>query len=70
VAVVGFDATDEAVRAVADGRLAATIAQNPKAMGEKGVEAALAVIAGKPVEPRIDTGTELVTRTNATPYLK
>jgi ribose transport system substrate-binding protein len=70
VAVVGFDATDEAVRAVADGRLAATIAQNPRAMGEKGVEAALAVIAGKPVEPRIDTGTELVTSTNAAPYLK
>ena len=70
VAVVGFDATQEAVRATVDGRLAATIAQNPRAMGQKGVEAALAVIAGQAVEPRIDTGTELVTAANAARYLK
>jgi ribose transport system substrate-binding protein len=69
VAVVGFDATREAVEAVRDGRMAATVAQRPFEMGRRGVLAALALIEGRPVEPRVDTGTELVTRENAARYL-
>lgn len=70
VAIVGFDATREAVQAILDGRLAGSVAQNPRAMGQKGVEAALAAIEGRPVEPRVDTGTELVTAANAAQYLR
>ena len=70
VLVVGFDATREAVRATVEGRLTGTVAQNPRAMGQRGVEAALAAIEGRPVEPRIDTGTEMVTGENAEKYLK
>jgi ribose transport system substrate-binding protein len=70
VAIVGFDATKEAVQATVDGKLAGSVAQNPRAMGEKGVEAALAALDGRPVEKRIDTGTELVTKENAERYLK
>lgn len=70
VAIVGFDATQEAVQATVEGRLAGTVAQNPRAMGQRGVEAALAAIEGRPVQPRIDTGTEMVTVENAQRYLK
>ena len=70
VAIVGFDATKEAVQATVDGKLAGSVAQNPRAMGEKGVEAALAALDGRPVEKRIDTGTELVTKENAEKYLR
>ncbi|PYQ08270.1 MAG: sugar ABC transporter substrate-binding protein [Acidobacteria bacterium] len=70
VAIVGFDATKEAVQATVDGKLAGSVAQNPRAMGQKGVEAALAALDGRPVEKRIDTGTELVTKDNAEKYLR
>ena len=70
VKIVGFDATKEAVQATVDGRLAGSVAQNPFMMGQRGVEAALAALDGKPVEKRIDTGTELVTAANAAKYLK
>ena len=70
VAIVGFDATKEAAQATVDGKLAGSVAQNPRAMGQKGVEAALAALDGRPVDKRIDTGTELVTKENAEKYLK
>jgi ribose transport system substrate-binding protein len=70
IKIIGFDATKEAVQATVDGRLAGSVAQNPFLMGQRGVEAALATLDGKPVEKRIDTGTELVTAANAAKYLK
>jgi ribose transport system substrate-binding protein len=70
VLVVGFDATREAVQATVDGKLAGSVAQNPRAMGQRGVEAALAVLEGRAVDKRIDTGTELVTAANAAAYLE
>ena len=70
IKIIGFDATKEAVQATVDGRLAGSVAQNPFLMGQRGVEAALDTLDGKPVEKRIDTGTELVTAANAAKYLK
>lgn len=70
VKIIGFDATKEAVQATVDGRLAGSVAQSPRMMGRRGVEAALATLSGQPVEKRIDTGTELVTAANAAKYLK
>jgi ribose transport system substrate-binding protein len=70
IKIIGFDATKEAVQATVEGRLAGSVAQNPFLMGQRGVEAALAALDGKPVEKRIDTGTELVTAANAAKYLK
>ena len=70
VFVVGFDATAEAVQAIEEGRMSASIAQRPFEMGRQSVEAALAILDGRPVEPRIDTGTELVTQANAARYRK
>jgi ribose transport system substrate-binding protein len=70
IVVVGFDATAEAVQAIIDGRMSASVAQRPFEMGRRSVEAALALIDGGTVEPRIDTGTELVTSANAAGYGK
>jgi len=61
VPVVGFDGTDDALQAVQDGTMHATIAQQPDELGRVGVEQALAVIDGEEVEP--ETSIEVVTVT-------
>lgn len=70
IAVVGVDATREAVRAVGAGRLSADVAMHPEVLGRSAVEAALKAAQGEPVDKRIDTGEELVTKENAAQFLK
>jgi ribose transport system substrate-binding protein len=70
IAVVGVDATREAVRAVEAGRLSGDVAMHPEALGQSAVEAALKAARGEPVAKRIDTGEELVTKQNAAQFLK
>jgi ribose transport system substrate-binding protein len=70
VAVVGVDATSEAVRAVALGRLAADVAMHPEVLGAESVKAAVQAARGEHVAPRIETGETLVTRENAGEFLK
>lgn len=48
--IVGFDATDDAVVAVNNGTLGATIAQNPQGIGAEGVKVAKEIIEKKPVK--------------------
>ncbi|WP_026583952.1 ribose ABC transporter substrate-binding protein RbsB [Bacillus sp. J33] len=60
VIVVGFDATDDAVKAVEDGKMAATVAQKPDLMGEQAVEAASKVLAGEELEEFIPVELELI----------
>ena len=60
VLVVGFDATDDAVKAVEDGRMGATVAQKPDLIGQKGVETAISVIKGETVEEFIPVELELI----------
>ena len=50
VLVVGFDATDDAVSSVQKGDMAATIAQQPKLIGETAVDLAHRFLSGKKVE--------------------
>ena len=63
ILVVGFDATDDAVAAVRDCRMGATVAQLPAMLGAEAVEAAADIIAnGAPAETvNIAVGLELVT---------
>jgi len=70
VAVVGIDATYEAVRAVQAGRLAGDIAMYPEGLGRNAVEAALKAARGEPVPKRIDVGEALVTKENAAQFLR
>ncbi|ANB59336.1 ribose ABC transporter substrate-binding protein RbsB [Anoxybacteroides amylolyticum] len=60
VIVVGFDATDDAVKAVQEGKMAATIAQKPALIGENAVKTALKVVKGETVEKFIPVPLELV----------
>ena len=60
VVVVGFDATEDAVKAVEDGRMAATIAQKPELIGAKAMETAKQVSQGKKVEKFIPIELELI----------
>lgn len=62
IAVVGFDATDDAVKAVKDGKMAATVAQKPALIGETAVKTAVKVIKGEKVEASIPVPLELVTK--------
>ena len=70
ILIVGFDAIPEAAKAIQSGNLAASVAQNPANMGKFGVENALKLLQGKTIPKRIDTGTTLVTKTNAAKYAK
>lgn len=62
ILVVGFDATDDAVKAVNDGDMAATVAQQPDLIGEMGIEAAVKVLKGEKVEANVPVALSLVTK--------
>lgn len=62
VVVVGFDATDDARAAVKDGRMDATIAQQPELIGQKAIEAAGKVTVGDKVDEFIPVELQLVTK--------
>jgi ABC-type sugar transport system substrate-binding protein len=68
VIVVGFDANPDAAASILAGEMTATIAQSPYNMGRFGVVYGMVAIQGNPVNPRIDTGTTLVTIDNAAGY--
>lgn len=60
----GFNLNPEVVQALEKGTLSGWIAQLPKEVGKKGMESALAVLAGKPVPPVIYTDFVFITKTN------
>lgn len=60
VVVVGFDATDDAVEAVENGKMDATIAQQPDLIGEASIEAAVQIINGEDLDDYIPVDLELV----------
>ncbi len=60
VIVVGFDATDDARAAVEEGRMQATVAQQPKLISEQAIEVVMEVAAGNPVEDFIPVDLELI----------
>ena len=61
---VGFDAVDDAKQAVRDGKLAATVAQQPALMGQLGVDVAVRYLSGEQVEGYIPVDLSLVTPDN------
>ncbi len=62
IVVIGFDAVDEARKAIDEGRMAASVAQNPAEMGRVGVATALEVINGESVPDVIPVAIELVVK--------
>ncbi|WP_042273483.1 ribose ABC transporter substrate-binding protein RbsB [[Clostridium] dakarense] len=62
VIVVGFDATDDAVNAVEEGKLGATVAQQPDIIGSLGVETAVKLLNGEKVDEFIPVDLQLITK--------
>ena len=58
--IVGFDGTDDGIKAVENGTMAATIAQQPELMGQQGVEAAVKLAKGEKIEAKIAVPLKLV----------
>lgn len=65
VLVVGFDATDDAVKAVKEGKMAATVAQKPDLIGKTAIETAIKVAKGEKVDANIPVALDLITKDNA-----
>ena len=62
ITFVGFDAIDDAVKAVQAGKLAATIAQQPAVMGQLGIDTAVRSLNGDKVDASIPVALTLVTK--------
>jgi ribose transport system substrate-binding protein len=64
IKVIGFDALDDARKAIAAGTMEASVAQFPAEMGRAAVESAVKVIHGEPLPAEIKVKLELVTKDN------
>lgn len=64
IIVAGFDATDDALAAIKEGKMAATVAQKPDLMGATAVETASKMIDGEEVEASIPVEVKLITKEN------
>src|SRR5829696_4759556 len=64
VKFVGFDASDNLIKGLADGHIDALIIQDPVKMGYLAVKTLVAHIKGEKVEKRIDTGVHIATKEN------
>jgi ribose transport system substrate-binding protein len=65
VIIVGFDAIPDAVEAVKNGEMEATVAQFPRVMGVVGVDLMVRHLNGEEVPAQVDSGAMLVTQENA-----
>lgn len=70
ITVVGFDAVDDALAAIKAGKMAATIAQQPKLMGETALATAKDIIDGKSVGASQPVEVKLVTKDNVADFMK
>jgi ribose transport system substrate-binding protein len=64
VAVVGFDGIREALTAVRNGAMSATVSQYPYTMGQLAVQACIAAARGQSVQARIEAPVQIITRDN------
>lgn len=62
VLVVGFDATDDAIEAIRQGRMSATIAQQPDLIGSTAVENAIRLTKGESIPKEIPVEVTLITK--------
>lgn len=64
IKVIGFDAVDDARKAISAGTLAASVAQFPEEMGRMAVENAVRVINGETLPPYLPVKIELIKKEN------
>ncbi|MDX8144162.1 substrate-binding domain-containing protein [Lentzea sp. BCCO 10_0061] len=70
VMVVGFDGTPDGLKAIQDGTLTATIAQQPKLLGSKAVEQAVHAAKGEPVQQVVDVEVKVINAKNVAEFIK
>ncbi|WP_329788429.1 substrate-binding domain-containing protein [Lentzea sp. DG1S-22] len=70
VMVVGFDGTPDGLKAVQDGTLTATIAQQPELLGSKAVEQAVRAAKNEPVQQVVDVEVKVITKQNVAEFIK
>lgn len=70
IKVFGFDGTDEGLKAVKDGKMVGTIAQQPKELGKAAVDQAVKAISGGQVSATVPIEVKTVTADNVADYLK
>jgi len=66
ILIVGFDGTDEADEAVKEGKLGATIKQNPYEMGYMAVESGIKKLKKEWINKRIDVNVQLIEKETLT----
>lgn len=68
--IVGFDASPDALQAIEDGMMSASIAQFPGKIGELGALTAAKIARGEKVEEFVNTGVEVVSKDNLSQFKK
>ncbi|MGB3684153.1 MAG: D-ribose ABC transporter substrate-binding protein [Rubrobacteraceae bacterium] len=69
VKIVGFDAVPDALKAIQNGKMNATVAQQPGRIGKLGVENAIKVVDGESIEKEIPVEVKLVTQDNVSQFM-
>jgi len=64
IIIIGIDGTGQALQAIRDGKIDATISQNPVKMASKAVDFSTLASQGQKVEPRVYYPNLLITKTN------
>lgn len=67
--VLGFDGTDEALSAIKNGQMAATVIQQPALMGTLSIKSAVNILNGKVVDKVLDAVTIVVSKDNVDKFL-
>lgn len=70
VVMVGVDAIPDALAAVRDGRLDATVFQDARGQGAAAVETAVKILRGQPYDKQVFIPFQLVTKQNVAQFLK
>lgn len=67
--MLGFNGSASAVELVLQGKMLGSVAQAPYEMGATGVENAVKAAKGETLEPRIETGAQVISAENGQTYL-
>jgi ribose transport system substrate-binding protein len=70
ITLVGFNGDAGAVQLIADGKISATVAQQPYEMGYQAVEQAYKAVKGETIEKHQEVAALLITKENAAEFLK
>ncbi|MFC4118719.1 D-ribose ABC transporter substrate-binding protein [Nonomuraea zeae] len=68
VKVIGFDGTPDGIKAVRAGTMAATVAQQPRLLGQEAVNAAVKLAKGETVEKTVAVPVKVATKENAAEF--